>query len=261
MVQFTHAQKQDFYRQGYTIARGVVPQVMVDAALRAINAWAGEGMAREDMTRFRAQSFAPELQREPVITDLVNKTPIVSLAESVMGAGKVPAVTGGQIALRYPVMTDPPPEPRPHLDGLHSPTNGVPKGSVLNFTMLAVVLLSELKAPYSGNFTVWPGTHHRYEAYFKEHGSAALYKGAAEGMPKIDLPEPVHVLGQPGDVCFTHYQLGHTAAPNISPHVRYAAIFRLRHADRADPDTNIEALTDLWLEWPGMREVVAAAEA
>ena len=258
-MQFTYAQKQDFYRDGYTIARGVVPQAMIDTALRAINAWVGEGMAAEDMTRYRAQSYAPELQREPIITDLVNNTPVLSLAESVMGEGKVPPATAGQIALRYPAMVDPPPEPRPHLDGLHTPTNGVPEGQVRNFTMLAVVLLSELKAPYSGNFTVWPGTHHKYEDYFKEHGSAALYKGASEGMPQIDLPEPVQIQGQPGDVCFTHYQLGHTATPNVSPHVRYAAIFRLRHADRPDPDTNIEALTDLWLEWPGMRKMVEQA--
>jgi hypothetical protein len=171
--------------------------------------------------------------------------------------GNVPAVTAGQIALRYPSMIDPPPAPHPHLDGLHTSTNGVPAGEVRNFTMLVVILLSELEAPYSGNFTVWPGTHHTYEAYFKEHGSAALYKGASEGMPPIDLPEPAHILGQPGDVCFTHYQLGHTAAPNVSPHVRYAAIYRLRHAARPNPDMNIDALTNLWLEWPGMAEIVA----
>lgn len=257
-MQFSYAQKQDFYHQGYTIARGVVPQVMIEAALRAINCSVGEGMPREDMTRFRAQSYVPELQHEPVMTDLVNNTPIINLAESVMGEGKVAPVTGSQIALRYPLMVDPPPEPHPHLDGLHTPTNGVPEGEVHNFTLLAVILLSELKAPYSGNFTVWPGTHHRYETYFKENGSDALWKGASEGMPQIDLPQPVQIQGQPGDVCFTHYQLGHSAAPNVSPHVRYAVIFRLRPIDRPDPQMNIEALTDLWLEWPGIQDVIEA---
>ena len=256
-MQFSYAQKQGFYEQGYTIARGIVPQMMIDAALRNINAWVGEGMHPDEMTRFRAQSYAPELQDQPVITDLVNQSPIISLAESVMGVGNVPPATSGQIALRYPNMIDPPQPPHPHLDGLHTPTNGVPAGEVRNFTMLVVILLSELKAPYSGNFTVWPGTHHQYEAYFKEHGADALHKGASKGMPQIDLPEPVQILGQPGDVCFTHYQLGHTAAPNVSPHVRYAVIFRLRHAARENPSMNINALTDLWLEWPGMAEVVS----
>ncbi len=255
-MQFSYAQKQDLYRQGYTVVRGLVPPIMIEAALRNINAWVGEGMDRDDMVRFRAQSYAPDLQQEPVITDLVNQSPIIKLAESVMGAGNVPAATGGQIALRFPTMVDPPPPPHPHLDGLHTPTNGVPAGEVRNFTMLVVILLSELKAPYSGNFTVWPGTHHQYEAYFKKHGSAALYKGASEGMPPIDLPDPVQIQGLPGDVCFTHYQLGHTAAINVSPHVRYAVIFRLRHAERENPSTNIEALTNLWLEWPGMADVL-----
>ena len=30
---------------------------------------------------------------------------------------------------------DPPPAPRPHLDGMHSPNNGVPAGEIYSFTV------------------------------------------------------------------------------------------------------------------------------
>jgi len=46
----------------------------------------------------------------------------------------------------------------------------------------------------------------------------------------------------------------HTAAPNVSAHVRYAAIFRLRHKDCQENGT--KSMTDIWLEYPGIREVV-----
>ena len=95
---------------------------------------------------------------------------------------------------------------------------------------------------------MWPRSHAFFESYFKEHGHEVL----EQGMPRVALPEgPVMLQGQPGDVVLTHHQLIHTAAPNASPHVRYAAIFRLRH--RACTEIGRDAYTDIWREWPGIR--------
>jgi hypothetical protein len=231
---------------------GVVPQVMVDAALRAINHSVGEGMNVDDMVRFRSRSFCPELTQETVITDLINRTPAWALAESAIGAGKIRPVGGAQIALRFPGMQDPPPRAKPHLDGMYSPTNGVPEGTIQNFTALLAVLLSDLPHPHAGNFTVWPGTHHIYERYFREHTPQSLLNG----MPDVALPEPEQITGQAGDIVFCHYQIAHGVTPNVSPHVRYAIFFRLRHVDH--DDHKWESMTDIWLEWEGMREIVAS---
>lgn len=244
-------QKQAFYRDGFVQVPGVVPQVMVDSALRAINHSIGQGLPEEQMTRFRVQSFCPELQGDPVLTDLFNKTPALPLAESLIGEGKIRPVRGCQVALRFPIQQDPPPPPRPHLDGMHTPTNGVPEGTIMNFTMLVGILLSDLSAPYSGNFTVWPGTHHLYERYFREHTPQSLL----DGMPPVELPEPRQITGKAGDVVLVHYELAHAAAANISPHVRYALFFRLTHVDH--DAHKWEAMTDIWLEYEGMREIVA----
>lgn len=249
-MQLTHFQKQAFYEQGYIHVPGVVPRVMVDAALRAINHSVGEGIPAEQMTTIRQQSYAKELQGEPVITDLLNKTPAWALAESLIGEGKIRPVRGGQVALRFPGTQDPPPPPKPHLDGMHTPYNGVPEGVIQNFTMLVGVLLSDLHAPYAGNFTVWPGSHHLYEQYFREHTPQSLL----EGMLPIDLPEPLQITGKAGDVVLVHYELAHSAAPNVSPHVRYALFFRLTHIDH--DAQKWEAMTDIWREYAGMREIV-----
>lgn len=250
-MQLSHVQKQEFYQKGYIHVPGVVPQVMVDRAVRAINASLGQGMDPAQVPIYSARSYCPELQQDPVITDLLNKTPARALAESAVGEGKIQPVSGGQIALRFPRLLDPPPEPHPHLDGMHSPNNGVPAGTIRNFTMLLGVALSDVTQPYAGNFTVWPGTHHIFEEYFRERGPRALL----EGMPKVEMPEPQQLLARAGDVMLVHYELAHSAAVNVSPHTRYAIYFRLHHVEHASQQE--ETMTDIWMEWDGMREIVA----
>jgi ectoine hydroxylase-related dioxygenase (phytanoyl-CoA dioxygenase family) len=70
------------------------------------------------------------------------------------------------------------------------------------------------------------------------------------GMPEVPLPAPQSVTGRAGDVVLCHYQLAHATGPNVSPHIRYAAYFRLEHVDHARQKW--ECLTDVWREWPGM---------
>ena len=140
--------------------------------------------------------------------------------------------------------------PTPHLDGMYSPTNGVPKGQIQNFTALAGVFLSDLPGPNAGNFTVWPGTHRIYEAYFRERGPQALL----EGMPAVPLPEPVQITARAGDAILCHYQLAHAANGNASPHIRYACFFRLSRV--AHETAHGECMTDIWREWDGMRDFV-----
>jgi hypothetical protein len=255
-MRFTYEQKRSFLENGYVKIPGAVPKVMVDKALQAINHSVGEGMNVEDMPILRSRSYCPDINHTPVISDLLNKTPLWELAESLIGEGKIRPVNGGQIALRFPVMQDPAPKVRPHLDGMHSPTNGVEKGTIANFTAIIGVLLSDLPNPNSGNFTVWPGTHRIYEEYFKQHGPESLLKYTGEfkdrDMPPVDMSEPVQITGKPGDAVLVHYQVAHGITPNVSPNVRYACFFRLTHVDHEwrAPMTNI------WMHWPGIREII-----
>lgn len=245
-MQLTEAQREQLADQGFIRIPGVIPRERVDAALRAINGSIGErGLPPDDLPVLRARSYCPELQREPVITDLFEATPFRSLAESVIGAGKVAPVSAGQIALRFPA-PGPEREPHAHLDGMYTPTNGVKEGTIGNFTALGGVLLSDLPEPYWGNLAVWPGSHLRNARWFRERGPRSLL----DGMPQVEMPRPTHLTGQAGDVVLCHYLVAHGIAGNHGPNVRYAIYFRLNHVDHER--TKWESMTDPWLEWEGM---------
>ncbi len=249
-MELNEEQKQAFYRDGFVKLPGAVSLDLVDAARRAINASLGDrGIDPAQLTTFRSRSYCPDLQGEKVITDLLHASSVWGAAESAIGTGQVRPVGGGQIALRFPSM-EPPREPGPHIDGMYTPTNGVPKGTIANFTALVGVVLSEIPHDYMGNLAVWPGTHHLYEQYFREQGPQALL----EGMPKVALPSSQQITGVPGDAVLCHYQLAHGIAGNSSPHIRYAVYFRLKHVDHAA--IHWECMTDIWREWSGMRQAV-----
>ncbi len=252
------AERREFHDKGYLVLPGAVPEAAVRRVRRAINHSLGEeGMAKEDLPRMRSQSYCSEPRSGAAVTDLVTRTSVWAASESLMGEGAVQPPKGGQVALRFPSApgTDPGP-PRGHLDGLGSGANGMERGVYTRgFTALAVVLLCDLSESFSGNFTVWPGTHRFFESHFREVGHEIL----GDGMPRVDLPaDPVQITGRRGDVVITHHQLVHTAAPNASDDIRYAAIFRLRHTDIEA--IGFDAFTDIWLEWAGVREAMAEAE-
>ena len=82
----------------------------------------------------------------------------------------------------------------------------------------------------------------------QENGHGVL----AEGMPRVELPEPpVQITGSAGDLVLAHHQIVHTAAPNGSANIRYAAITRLRHLDIKENGPDV--YTDIWREYPGLR--------
>ena len=254
-MELTQNQKQELYHNGFVKLPGAVPPGLVQEALRAINTNLGEkGIDPARLATFRAQSFCPELQTDPVITNLLNKSVLWSLAESAIGRGEISPVTSGQIALRFPG-----PGPArintPHIDGMHTPTNGVPAGEIYNFTALIGVFLSDIPHEFMGNFSVWPGTHRIYEEYFRKEGPQSLLNG----MPRVDLPEPQQVIAQAGDAALVHYQLGHSIAANVSPYTRYGIFFRLKHKNHAQ--WHWECMTDIWREWAGMHDIVASIHA
>jgi hypothetical protein len=195
---------------GYLILPGAIPRARIDRALRAINQSLGEqGIDKGQIWTLRAQTFCPELVAHDAILDLYRDTPLEALAQAAIGAGMVPRPSTGQIAL-------------------------------------AGVFLSDVAAPFQGNFTVWPGTHRALAARFATHGIDELLRG----FPPIPMPEARQLTARAGDAILAHYQLAHGAAPNVSPHVRYAAFFRLAHQnhDASSPET----MVDLWREWAGL---------
>ncbi len=251
-------QLRDFHEDGYIIIRGAVAPVAVREGLRAINHSLGhEGIAFDDLPKFRAKSYCPNVQGTPAITNLFNQSPLLPLLDSMLGEGNTQQVSRGQIALRFPAAELQ--KKRTfggHLDGIGTGTNGIEVGKFSRgFTALVTVLMHELPEPFAGNFTVWPGSHLVAERFFQEATPEVL----RQGMPELQLTrEPVQITGKAGDAVITHHQLVHGAAPNFSHNIRYAVIFRACH--REVKQINTDAMTDIWREWDGVRNAMAASD-
>lgn len=249
----TPAQKQAIADDGYLLVPRLVPPERVEAALTAINASLHAfppGPAA--LERMRALTFCPELVAAPPIVDLYRETALASLAEAALGQGRVRRPEQAQIALRFPEPDEARGDPNPHIDGLPRPLNGVAAGTLYHFTALAAVFLSDVAAPFQGNFTVWPGTHRLMAAYFASHpGNEALLALGNAPFPPFALPPPRQLVVGAGDALLAHYQLIHGVAANRGPRTRYAIFFRLFH--QAHDPASTAALIDPWREWEGLR--------
>ncbi|HET6267546.1 MAG TPA: hypothetical protein VFG11_07500, partial [Acidobacteriota bacterium] len=105
--QFTLHQKRKFFQDGYIKVAGVIPQKLINMALRSINYSVGMGIDPKKIETFRANSFCPELRRSQAILDLLDQTSLWSLAQSLTEAGKLKLYAEPQIALRFPIMAVP----------------------------------------------------------------------------------------------------------------------------------------------------------
>ena len=247
----TSTQIKDFRRDGFLHLPGGVPAEMISHAVRTINFKVGQGMPADAMSQWRQQSFFPELQTQPVITDLFNASGLRENLQQLMGQDNVAPAKAAQLALRFPREPDATIHPpHAHIDGVHTPGNGVPKGTIGSFSALVGIFLSDVAANDAGNFTVWPGSHLRMQNYFREHGISVIID---EGRtPPIEKGEPLQIKAKAGDAVLAHYQLLHGVAGNHAPWPRYATFFRIKHPDHESH--KMECLTDLWREWPGVRE-------
>lgn len=250
----TLRQKKQFADEGYLHIPNVIPGVMVNEALRAVNHSIGHvGLGGEDLANNRSAFHCAELLDAPVILDLYNKTPVMEIAAELMGEGNVLPVERAKPYPRFPLAPgEEAPDPRGHLDGIGNGFNGMAKGvHRRGFTAFAVVYLADVAGPYSGNFTVWPKSHRAFADYFDRVG----YQVLEQGIPQIDLPEePIMLTARAGDLIIAHHQIFHGACSNASANVRHAVIARLQHKDVVE--VGYDAYTDIWREWSGVQPVL-----
>ncbi len=253
----TVEQKQHFVTEGYVQVPGAIPAEMIETARRAVNHSIGTvGLGGENPDGHRSAFFCAELLDAPVITDLYNRSPVMQIAESLMGEGNVQPVERAKPYPRFPLpLGEEPEEFRGHLDGIGNGSNGTAKGDYKRgFTAFAVIYLADVPKPNSGNFTVCPRSHTFFAEYFRREGHEVL----KNGMPRPELPEsPVMITGKAGDLVIAHHQVVHGACANVSGDVRLAVITRLRHIDVEA--VGKDAYVDIWREWPGVRDLLEAS--
>ena len=253
----SESQKRQLFEHGWLRAPGAVRRDHVERVRRKIHHSIGQhGIDPNELWRYRAQSYCPELRDDPDVTGLCTDSGAWDVLEALLGAGQVAPPPQGQLALRFPSMAETPKQPNCHLDGMPTPSNEGATDRIEHFTCLLGVLLADMPEPNHGNFTVWPGAHRQCERWFQQHGARSLL---TDGMPKIDYPEPVQVTGQAGDIVIAHYLLPHSNGPHLGPDIRYMCFFRMK---RVDHDTvGDRCMTDAWCEWDGMRDIAASGAA
>ena len=202
-----------------------------------------------------ARSFCEELVEDPRLLRLATNPRAWSYVRSLVGDRRVERPRECQIALRFP---RPEGTPRtldaPHLDGYHTPYNGLPDDGVVHgFTLLLGIMLSDVDEPLSGNFTVWPGTHLKLERHFRDHGVHSLERGDVT-TSGIRLPRPIPITGKSGDIVLAHYQLAHAASPNLSGDIRYMCFFRL--SVRGLANHRVNSMLNIWRDWPTLGKFV-----
>jgi ectoine hydroxylase-related dioxygenase (phytanoyl-CoA dioxygenase family) len=232
-----------FCRNGWMLFPAAVSADLVSSAISAIKA---DRALHHDPARQREydnRSYCPDLRDKPPISELVTNSPARAILDSALGWNDI-AYDHGQIAIRQAHNAEKPSPPVPHIDGIGTGVNGLaPENPISNFTALVGVFLTRVDTEFAGNFTVWPGSHHRLEAYFRNRGPQAM----REGMPPIELGQPVQLLTNPGDIVLCHYQLAHAAAVNLSANDRIAIYFRVWL--KGIEQRRWELLTNIWDGW------------
>lgn len=227
---------------GYAHFQRLVPEPLVRPALTAIEGDLLESYDPLRQLEYDNRSYCPDLLGTPPIMNLLEASPARSLLDEVFGAGNV-EWDRGQIAIRRAHNHPEPAAPQPHIDGFASGLNGLDGGKIYSLTALVGVFLTPVTRPFAGNYTVWPGSHHVYERYFRERGERAM----REPMPTPEIGQPVQLMCEVGDVVLVHYQLAHTAAVNTVDIDRVAIYFRIWL--RGLEQRRWHYLTNIWDGW------------
>lgn len=162
-----------------------------------------------------------------------------------------------------------------HIDGWPSPLNEKRDG-IENFTVLVGVMLADVLEPLHGNLSVFPGSHAILEQCIREAGGPqnlfadpsafqnpdAMRDPQNASIQKLQaiadkrMPKPTQVCAKAGDVIIAHYQTAHSIAPNISDDIRYCVYFRVTHSRRKEKSYAPDCLTNIWVEFEGLRSVL-----
>lgn len=257
LVDFSPEERMAFIRDGFIIVRNVVPLPIVEAALGQINATllTPGSVTKDDDGRLQTCNSA---QGSDATQALLYATPLWTLAQRLLGRGRVAHCPHAQMALRAPKLGVTPlsedsiPPKQWHIDGMdkdnHSP-----------FSILLGVALSDQSQPNSGNLVAFQGSHHVLHPLLRREVEAGTWnwRNGEGDDTKPALAGGQQILLKPGDAVLVHQKVAHRVGINVSPHIRYQTYFRLKHVDHAQKVNDGSFLDDLWGEFEGLRDGIA----
>ena len=259
MVRLTDDDIRFFVREGYLIKRGVLdPGLMARGRERMWRnlppplergkpeTWVGPFAEPVDDSASHRHSYMWKYRQpgdEDWMVRLLAKDPsVMGMAEQLLGEGTL--VEPDRIRGIYCVLPEGDAPPRPlgcHVDA--HPFH------------LGVVGYIDDVGPNGGGFTVWPGSHRIFyhdftrRYVFDKTPTYLAHKDEVSRMPHMDCH------GRAGDIVFWHHRMGHSVGHNRSSRLRQAVLYDYK---RADLDEGAPPGDDMWVDWPGVRAVLAS---
>lgn len=235
----------------------VIPDIAPEPLLREADLEIDELVATVPPHARQAQpgtwrSWFPPVARLPRCADLLLRSQGMAIAEQLVQPERLEhAFDHIQVAETEPGWKHVP--GGPHIDG-HGPGQDPPA----SFTMLAAVMLTDQTASGAGNLWVWPGSHLRHAACFRERGVRALIGSGGHVTsltPPVPVGTPVEVKARRGDLLLAHFLLGHNKGGNTRDRVRRTVFYRLatpRHRENWN-----STFVDPWSEYPAVAAALA----
>lgn len=238
----TAANLQWYFDQGYVTCEQIIPRPLVSAALKIINFWLGQyPLPQVDLVG--NVELRGEITTDQSVLSLFYDSPLVHIAQKLLGEGNISPCLEASISLRYPQLGDSLPSSGPiknsELGGKRWFIDGPVNCSEINaYSILFAVPLSATEDSFEGNLCVFPEGHAKTFEMLRElhrnHGDEK-FTGIENfnihdelDMAKPDIGEPKQLFMKPGDVTMVAGM--HTPrrdAPNYSPNIRYMVYFRV----------------------------------
>lgn len=199
-----------------------------------------------------------KVQRTKTLLDLVNTGNLQEWLSSKVftGTSKLAKLQKCQVAFRFPgerAVLDKVPKDWYedwHIDNFVQERKYQPKEYTLNIG----IYLSDNLTENCGNFTVFPGMHHRVEKFSQLKGGLEYFKKhqLGEMQTALKLQKPHQITASKGSVILFHRLLPHTTAPNVSKVTREIVWYR---ASVKDHD-GAKYFEDMWRGWTGVQKLL-----
>jgi hypothetical protein len=249
LMSLTQDQIRSFEQSGVLKLEQAVPPDLLRTACELVNGWMGDGFDRSRLEEYTNRTFAPELGTDPRLLAVFNESRLRSDCESLIGPEGFDPVRTVQIALRVPAALTPgvtqPIKPM-HVDGVYC--SFLPAGDLRTFTLNVGVMLDDVPDSQGGALHYVPAGHKRMAQWLRDGGTPTPETEAPEDIAKL----PGRPLcGKAGDAVILHHLVPHRVGTNHTSHLRSMLYFRVKHVDHER--LKLEALTDPWIELPGVR--------
>lgn len=206
------------------------------------------------------------LQQNNKFLSLINKSKVKQFLEEKIFVNKIQEVKSCQIACRFPGEQCGEDGSVPnnwyetwHIDNYTEKDferRCLPK----DFSCLVGVYLSDNEEEFSGNYTLFPGSHHSVQAFSRLNGGQEYYEknGLQKIREEVKLNNPFQIKAKRGSVIIVHRMLPHLiSAPNTSKNIRTIIWYRICISTRPKNNNDPETFTNIWKEWTGLHTVLS----